>query len=127
MNSSYPKYVIFNLGNAVDDLKELYPNLTTRDIDSITEQVVYSFLEQSSLTREGSAPHLEIERLPDSYGIVRCLTECDTLQEAFRRYHESIRSILQLFGMEHGYRTDDSGYIYDRFLNNYTKLVLRSL
>ena len=127
MNYGHPKFIVFSLGDAVENLKELYPNLTTRDIDSITEQVLYSFLEQSSLIRVGNAPHLEIERLPDSYGIIRDLTECDTLQEAFRRYHETIRSILQLFGMEHGYRHADRGYIYDRFLSNYTKLVLRSL
>ena len=127
MSYAHPKYIIFNLGSAVDNLRELYPGLTDRDIGSITEQVIYSFLEQSSLTRTGARPHLEIERLPDSYGIIRCLTECDTLQEAFRRYHETIRSILLSFGMEAGYLNEDRGYIYDRFLGHYNKLVLRGL
>ena len=127
MRSDLPKLVCFNIGNAVEDLCELYPKLTDRDIDSITEQVLYSFIDQNTLVRIGDVPYLEIERLPDSYGIVRDITECDTLQAAFRRYHETIRMILLLFGMEQIFMDEARGYIYDRFIANRTKLVLRGL
>ena len=127
MNSEKPNYVCFDIGDAVVTLKETYPSLTNRDINCITEQVIHEFLERCTILAS-RAPALEIERLPDAYGIIRDNTECERLQAAFTRYFEIIMTTLLAYGMEEAFSLDhESGYQYDRFLNNNSKLVLKRL
>ena len=121
------KLVCFDIGNAVHDLINTCTQLTIRDIDNITEQVIYSFIEQSTLLKVGDVPTLEIERLPDSYNLIRDSSACSILQSAFRHYYETIRMILLLFGMEKLFIEESNVYVYERFLSNHTKLVLRAL
>jgi hypothetical protein len=124
VNSATPTLLCFDIGNAVLELMSDYPRLTPRDIDSITEQALWSYTSLSTL-RVRSNDALEIERLPDSYGIIRDISECHKIQHAFTVYRETLRQILLAYGMEEMFVREDVVLTHDRFITGNTRIVLR--
>ena len=123
MNLDDNRKIAFEVKELVNELRREVPELTEKDIESITEQVIWDFMEEETLSTKEMAV-LEIERLPDAYRIIRDKKECDKLREAFKSYYIALRSLLISFGMERAFASESPGCIFKCFTPGFNKMVL---